>query len=150
MTDNLLEAGGYLPTVLDISAASLDRHRERLGTLAKEVAYVVANVLEFSPEDAFDIWHDRAVFHFLTTDEQMQHYAKVARKGIRTGGTLIIGTFAKDGPERCSGLNIRQHDVDSLDAVFDTGFERLHTQTHTHSTPSGGDQAFIFAVYRRV
>ena len=141
-----LVADGYEITVMDISAMALDLVRERLGD---QIAYVVADVLAWQPHMTWDVWHDRAVFHFLTQSAAQAAYARVAATAVRPGGALVIGTFAPDGPEACSGLPTARHDVASLIEVFGTDFDLTQSETDEHVTPWGAAQPFTWAVFRR-
>lgn len=141
-----LVSRGYDVTVLDVSEASLDLVRQRLGS---QVTYVVSNVLTWLPEAIVDVWHDRAVFHFLTTSADQQCYASLARQAVREGGALIVGTFALDGPTTCSGLPTARYDADTLAAVFSDGFVLEHHERVEHHTPWDAIQPFTWVVLRR-
>ncbi len=147
LVDFLLEAGFENITVLDISANALEKAKNRLGDKGKKVNWIVKNVTEFNPDTEFDVWHDRAAFHFLTTTEQIAKYMTIARKSIK--GYLIIGTFSENGPRKCSGLDIKQYSEDSLAAVLANGFDKLRCITEDHVTPFNTTQNFLFCSFKR-
>lgn len=145
-----LVAAGYGMTVLDIADAALAQARARMGNAARSVDWIVADVTDWRPPRQFDVWHDRAVFHFLVDPADRRAYVAVASEAIPVGGHAIIGTFAPDGPERCSGLPVRRYDPETLAAEFGPGFERAEDVRHDHVTPSGAIQWFQFTVLRKV
>jgi SAM-dependent methyltransferase len=149
LVDALLEAGFEAVTVLDLSKKALATAKARLGALAAKVRWVVADVTTWEPSEAYDVWHDRAAFHFLTAPKDRAAYAARASRTVRPGGHLIIGTFAPDGPERCSGLPIVRHDAASLGDVFGSEFELMESRLHSHQTPMGATQRFQFSRFRR-
>jgi SAM-dependent methyltransferase len=134
-------------TVLDISAAALDAARTALGGVA--INWIVADITQWQPQRRYTVWHDRAAFHFMTTPEARAAYGAVLRQALAPDGLVIIGTFALDGPETCSGLPVERHDAASLAAVLGPGFTLLAAETHDHRTPAGASQRFHFAVFRR-
>ena len=151
LVDALVERGFRDVTVLDLSDAALMAAKARLLSRAEQVQWVVADVMEWEPQRfAYDIWHDRAAFHFLT--EECDRVAYVARltKGVKPGGHAIIATFAPDGPERCTGLPVQRYDAESLRGVVGDAFELIETLRHEHRTPWGSDQHFQFSLFRRV
>lgn len=143
---DVLVAEGYDVTVLDISEVALDVVRDRL---ADRVSYVVSDVLAWRPARTFDVWHDRAVFHFLVEPADQRRYAVRAWKTVRVGGAVVIGTFAPDGPTSCSGLPTARHDIDSVAEVFGSGFAVEHSEAEEHRTPWGAVQVFTWATLRR-
>lgn len=145
-----LVAAGYGMTVLDIADAALAQARARMGDAAQSVDWIVADVTDWRPPRQFDVWHDRAVFHFLVDPADRRAYVAAASEAIPEGGHAIIGTFAPDGPERCSGLPVRRYDPEALGAEFGPGFERAEDLRHDHVTPSGAIQRFQFTVLRKV
>ena len=151
LADDLLARGFSDVTVLDISATALERAKERLGGEAARVRWIVADVTRaVLQKDAYDVWHDRAVFHFLVSAQERAAYAALAARCIREGGHLIIATFAPDGPARCSGLDVMRHDAQSLGTALGEAF-MLTSEVHAlHRTPSGVDQAFVHCVFERV
>ena len=151
LVDALVAQGFRQLTVLDVADAALERARARLGPLASEVAWRVADVTRAElPAAAYDLWHDRAVFHFLLDAEERRHYVDAASSALRAGATLIMSTFALDGPTRCSGLEVQRYDADGLAREFGDQFELVDQVAHVHHTPSGGEQRFTFAVMRRL
>jgi SAM-dependent methyltransferase len=147
LVDYLLDQGFKNITVLDISAKSLEKAKIRLGEKANKVTWIVSDITEFEPETTYDIWHDRASFHFLTTAEQIKKYMKTARKSINT--FLIVGTFSKNGPEKCSGLEIKKYDEKELTSEFKNGFNKIKCVTADHLTPFGTTQNFLFCGFKK-
>lgn len=145
--DALLEKGYCNIWVLDISAAAIERAKKRLGEKAKQIHWVVSDVTEFEPPVQFDFWHDRAAFHFLTTDEAVYKYVAIAENGIRPNGILILGTFSENGPKKCSGLDIRQYNEASMSARFEVEFDRIKCITEDHTTPFNTVQNFLFCSF---
>jgi 2-polyprenyl-3-methyl-5-hydroxy-6-metoxy-1,4-benzoquinol methylase len=150
LVDKLLDDGFQSVAVLDISEAALNRSKQRLGERAGGVRWIVADVTAMEDAGQFDVWHDRAVFHFLTEPGDQELYVQAARRTVPIGGHLIISTFALGGPQRCSGLNVCQYDAQSLAAVLGGDFTLLRERSETHLTPAGKTQAFIYAVFTRV
>lgn len=150
LADFLLEAGFTNITVLDISAKALERAQQRLGEKAGLVKWIVQDITTFQPTTTYDIWHDRATFHFLTAPEQIDRYLHIARQNINAGGYVIIGTFSTDGPEKCSGLPIKQYDEDTLTARLSNGFEKIKCITENHVTPFNTTQNFLFCSFKRI
>ncbi len=149
LVDRLL-ADGYSPvTVLDVSATALEHARRRLGEAGRQVQWIVGDVTQVSDVGRYDVWHDRAVFHFLTDPADRQKYAALVKRTIPVGGHLVIGTFAPDGPEKCSGLEVRRYDAAGLIAEFGPDFQLVQELKHAHHTPAGKLQKFSFAVLRR-
>lgn len=147
LVDHLLYEGYENITVLDISSKALDKAKKRLGTNAKKVNWVVSDITEFEPSNTFDIWHDRATFHFLTTSNQVAKYLNIARNAV--SGYLTIGTFSENGPEKCSGLPIKQYSEEKLIAELENGFEKLRCITENHTTPFATSQNFLFCSFKR-
>lgn len=147
LVDYLLDEGFENITVLDISAKALDKAKNRLGHKAKKVNWVVSNITEFQPNTTFDIWHDRATFHFLTTTEQISKYIDIARKFVN--GFIIIGTFSKNGPAKCSGLEIKQYTEQTLINELKNGFDKIRCITEDHITPFNTTQNFLFCSFKR-
>ena len=147
LVDQLLVRGFSNVTVLDLSEAALAAARARLGDKAAQVRWVAADVTKWYPTQLFDIWHDRAAFHFLTDPADRAAYAARLDESIKPGGIVIIGTFALDGPEKCSGLSINRYDAASLGEVLGSGFELVHTRPHEHATPWAAIQHFQFSVF---
>ena len=147
--DALLEKGYQNIYVLDISATAIERARQRLGNKAAKVHWLVSDVTEFRPEVQFDLWHDRAAFHFLTTEDKIQKYISIAGKAIRKNGYFILGTFSENGPLKCSGLEIRQYSEISMSERFDPYFQKIKCINEDHHTPSNAIQNFLFCSFRR-
>jgi SAM-dependent methyltransferase len=135
--------------VLDVSEAALARSRDRLGPLARKVEWISADVTDLDDIGIFDIWHDRAVFHFLITEEDRRRYRDLAAKTVPAGGRLIIATFGPDGPNRCSGLDVRRYDREHLSDELGQGFHPVGTQIVDHQTPAGHHQQFLYAMFVR-
>lgn len=149
LVDALCDRGYRHVTVLDLSERALEIARTRLGDAGAGVRWVAADVLEHPFEPAsVDVWHDRAVFHFLTSDDQQRAYAAQVRRAVTPGGTVIIEAFAPDGPTRCSGLPVCRHSEDSLAAMLGPGWTRIDSGRDEHTTPSGSVQRFVWAVFR--
>ena len=149
LVDNLLERGFKDITVLDLSAAALAADKARLGSRAEQVNWIVADVTRWEPARAYDIWHDRAAFHFLTDASDRAAYIARLERGLKVGGHAIIATFAPDGPEKCSGLPVARYDSAGLARTLGAAFKLIHTQRHAHTTPWQARQAFQFSIFRR-
>lgn len=150
LVDNLLAAGYLQLHVLDIAAAALTAARQRLGTGAGKVTWLEDDITAANlPSRYFDVWHDRAVFHFLTTDEQRTAYIGTLRRSLKMDGHLIVATFAEDGPEKCSGLSVQRYSVEDLQAVFGNSFTLLSQRREEHRTPSGTVQKLVYCHFRR-
>ena len=149
LVDLLLADGWSALTVLDIAPEALAMARRRLGTVADRVQWLATDVLRWTPPRTFDLWHDRAVFHFLVDPADRAAYAKVMAAAVRPGGYAVIGTFAADGPERCSGLPVRRYDAAGLAAEFAMDFKPDATMSEEHRTPGGAIQRFQFVRLRR-
>ena len=146
LVDHLLSQGFTNISVLDISAAAIERAKMRLGNDAQKVKWIVSDILEFHPQEEYDVWHDRAAFHFQTTTEQINRYLKVVQKAVKD--TVIVGAFSVDGPKKCSGLDIKQYDEATLTATFEqAGFKNTTCQREDHITPSGAVQNFLFCSF---
>ncbi len=144
-----LDALGYQHlTVVDLSTEALTRVSERLPTPSR-VTLTQADVLDWRPDRPVDVWHDRAVFHFFAHPSQREHYVSTAREAIRPGGHLILATFALDGPQRCSGLDVARYDADALIEQFAPHFTPIHSSRTEHHTPWGAVQPFTWVVLRR-
>ena len=136
-------------TVLDLSAAALEAAKARLGERASRAHWLVADATTWEPSQAYDIWHDRAAFHFLTEERDRAAYIARLRQGVRSGGHAIIATFALDGPEKCSGLPVMRYDAARLAQTLGSGFKLLQSQRYDHATPWGSHQCFQFSVFQR-
>ncbi|QDV35572.1 class I SAM-dependent methyltransferase [Tautonia plasticadhaerens] len=149
LVDRLLDLGFETVAVLDISRTALETARARLGRRSGAVRWIEADVTEVRDIGTFDIWHDRAVFHFLTEAADRARYAELARRTVLPGGHLIIATFADDGPRRCSDLDVCRYNPGSLASEFGNGFSLVGSAGETHTTPWGSQQAFTYGVFRR-
>jgi SAM-dependent methyltransferase len=149
LVDDLLGAGHFDITVLDISQRALDAARSRLGAQASRVHWIVADVTRWKPERQFNLWHDRAVLHFLTDPKDQEAYGAALRAALAPGGHAIIAGFAPGGPEKCSGLAVVQHDSQSVRRIVGGGFELVAEEAETHLTPQGARQAFHYFLFRR-
>lgn len=148
LVDYLLDEGYSNITVLDISAKALEKTKKRLGNKADIIHFVVSDILNFKPYTAYDLWHDRAAFHFLTSEKDIENYKTLVEKFVNE--SLIIGTFSKEGPTKCSGLNITQYDEQELNTVFENHFETEDCLTIDHKTPFNTLQNFQFCSFRKL
>ena len=149
LVDLLLDDGFTDLTVLDVSARALAVVRQRLGQRSTEVTWVHGDVLDWHPGRSFDVWHDRAVFHFLTDPQDRSRYVELVQRVVHPGGTVIVATFAPDGPTDCSGLPVSRSDAAGLASMFGEAFVLGHTEREEHLTPSGALQPFTWAVLHR-
>lgn len=147
LVDHLLQEGYENITVLDISVKALERAKIRLGEKANKVHWIVSDINDFKPDIIYDVWHDRATFHFLTTDNERINYFKTAQKWI--SGFLIIGTFSDKGPTKCSGLEIKQYTETALEQQFQVAFQKLKCINEDHKTPFETIQNFIFCIFKK-
>lgn len=147
LVDFLLQDGYENITVLDISAKALEKAKKRLGKDADRVTWIVSDIADFQPMETYDLWHDRATFHFLTTKEQIEHYQSITSNFVSKN--LIIGTFSKDGPLKCSGLEIVQYDEHSLSKIFENSFDLIRCLTSDHITPFETVQNFQFCSFKK-
>lgn len=163
-TDRIIDAGGGTSTlvddlivdgfqhisILDVSGAALQIARQRLGRRAAHVNWIEADITQADlPEQAYDLWHDRAVFHFLTQPEDRKRYVDAVRRAVRTRGHIIVATFAPDGPDHCSGLEVMRYNPESLHSEFGDEFDLVDSTNETHHTPFGTEQKFIYCYCRR-
>jgi trans-aconitate methyltransferase len=148
LVDFLLEEGYENITILDISEKALERAKKRLGKNADKVSWIISDITEFKPETTFDIWHDRATFHFLTTAEQVEKYIEIIEKFV--SGFLVIGTFSDKGPKKCSGLDIKQYSEIELEKQFSKNFKKLKCIAEDHITPFETTQNFTFCVFEKM
>jgi len=150
LVDALMSEGFKAVSVLDLSEKALATSRERLGAYSAEVQWIVADITSWQPNQTYDVWHDRAALHFLTDPKDRAAYVDRVSKAVRVGGHVIIGTFAPDGPERCSGLPVVRHDAATLGELLGSSFVLAETRGHDHQTPSGTIQRFQFSRFQRV
>jgi ubiquinone/menaquinone biosynthesis C-methylase UbiE len=149
LVDGLAQAGYRRVTVLDIADSALAIAQQRIGERAQEVTWVQSDVLNTSlPSASFDVWHDRAVFHFLTDPGDRQSYVQQVRNAVRAGGHVIVASFAPDGPRRCSGLDVMRYSPTTMHDEFGPGFLLLDSVGEEHHTPAGVTQAFVYCLCR--
>lgn len=147
LVDDLLNEGYRNVSVLDISETAIGVSKERLGERAALVNWICANICEVElPEKCFDVWHDRAVFHFLTSEEQRLAYVRNVARSVKSGGRVMVATFGPEGPEKCSGLSVMRYDADSLHGQFGARFELVESVTELHETPFGTTQQFLYCL----
>jgi ubiquinone/menaquinone biosynthesis C-methylase UbiE len=150
LVDDLIADGFEYITILDISATALKLARERLGSRASNVGWIEADITQADlPYQAFDVWHDRAVFHFLTQTSDRQRYIGNVRRAVQPGGHVIVATFAPDGPDHCSGLEVMRYNPERLHNEFGDGFDLVDSTRETHHTPFGTEQKFIYCYCRK-
>ena len=147
LVDYLIQDGFKNITVLDISSKAIQRAKSRLGDKAKTVDWVVSDMLDFNPKKTFDVWHDRAAFHFLTNKEDIQKYVNILTQCV--SGFVILGTFSKKGPKKCSGLDITQYGEDELTLEFKNKFQKIQLITEDHKTPFDTKQNFLFGSFKK-
>jgi len=150
LVDHLLKLGYENITVVDISAASLQRAKKRLGEPANKVTWIVADASCFEPAEKYDFWHDRAAFHFLTDENEITSYINTAQQNIKANGILAIGTFSEQGPQKCSGIEITQYSEETLTQRFEPFFNKINCSTIDHKTPFDTVQNFVFCSFRKL
>ena len=151
LVDYLLTDGYDSLVVLDIAEPALAQTKQRLGDSAKKVSWLVADITRTDmPANTFDLWHDRAVFHFLITPEDQLKYVQVMEKTLKPGGILVMSTFAPDGPDKCSNLNVSRYDCDELWKVLGQHFKLIYSDREMHQTPFQSQQAFSYCVFRKL
>jgi len=147
LVDRLLGRPTMKVTVLDLSSAALSAARQRLGPQAAHVNWIEADILNVDlPENAYDIWHDRAVFHFLTDGADRRRYVDQVSRSVKVGGHVLVATFDADGPTKCSGLDVARYSPDELHAQFGNAFRLLRSEHESHVTPWGAIQKFVYCV----
>lgn len=149
LADHLLEQGYSDITVLDISAASIERVKARLGDKAHKIKWIVTDILDFKPVEKYDFWHDRATFHFLTTENEISSYLNLAQQHINADGILVIGTFSENGPKKCSGIEIKQYSEKSMVERLKNLFRKIRCITVDHKTPFDTIQNFVFCSFKK-
>jgi ubiquinone/menaquinone biosynthesis C-methylase UbiE len=150
LVDDLLENGYRHLTVLDLSDAALSVAQDRLGSRANDVTWIAGDITQIElPIHAYDVWHDRAVFHFLTSQEDREAYVRAVLRAVKPGGLVIVATFADDGPDHCSGLPVVRYNADTLHAEFGAPFTLIRQEREEHHTPSGATQKFIYCLCRK-
>lgn len=150
LVDALLDEGFHALTVLDLSETALAAAKARLGPRSAKVTWIAADVTVWEPSKSYDLWHDRAAFDFITDTAERRAYAERVTRAVRPGGHVIIGTFAPDGPGRCSGLSVLRHDAASIGAVLGDKFALVESRREDHVTPAGATQRFQFSLFRRI
>lgn len=149
LVDHLLDLGYQHITVLDISATALERAKSRLGNRAGLVKWIEADAASFVSEEQYDFWHDRAAFHFLTSEQEIEHYLQTVKQSIKPSGILVMGTFSEQGPTKCSGIEIKQYSEKSMSVLLTESFEKIKCITVDHRTPFETIQQFIFCSFRK-
>ena len=147
LVDKLIEEGYTHITLLDISPRAIERAKERLGSRSSRVKWIVSDITKFSPEEAYDLWYDRAAFHFMTSDEDVATYKTNLIKATHTDSIFIVGTFSENGPTKCSGIDIRQYSEQDLRDTFAPEFKLIEIINVDHTTPFGTLQNFNFGVF---
>tara|TARA_B100001093_G_scaffold200455_2_gene192588 strand:+ start:4696 stop:5316 length:621 start_codon:yes stop_codon:yes gene_type:complete len=149
LVDNLLELGFYNIDVVDISRNAINKTKTRLGKKSELVNWIESDIINFKTNKKYQLWHDRAVFHFLNEKSQIESYRNLAENLLESGSTLIIGTFSVNGPNKCSGLSVKQYDENSIRNVFKNKFEVVSHETVIHDTPFKTKQEFIFSTFKK-
>lgn len=149
LVDHLLDLGYTNVTVLDVSSNAIERAKKRLGDRSGEVIWLVADAAAFVPSETYDIWHDRAAFHFLTQKNEITSYVDASNEGLANDGTLLLGTFSENGPLKCSGIEIEQYSEEKMNTTFSTYFENRECFTTNHPTPFGTTQNFRFCAFKK-
>jgi len=149
LVDHLLNLGYTDLTVVDISAKAIERAKKRLEDRANKVKWIVADASNFTPPEQYDLWHDRAAFHFLTKTDEIESYIISAAKGVKSNGVLIIGTFSEDGPLKCSGIDIKQYTEASMTDCFSDNFNKTNCLNYNHPTPFDTTQNFVFCSFMK-
>lgn len=149
LAEHLLARGYKYISVVDISAKAIERAKANLGPLANAIQWYVSDIVHFESERKFDIWHDRAVFHFLTKDEDIDIYKALVKKSVKQNGYFILGTFSEQGPTKCSGIEIKQYSKESMQALFQDDFTCIQAFNEDHSTPFDTKQNFTFCLFQK-
>lgn len=150
LVDHLIDLGYQDISVLDISAAAINRAKQRLGEKAENVKWIVADAATFKPKEKYDFWHDRATFHFLTDEQEISNYLQTAQENINTSGILVIGTFSEQGPKKCSGIEIKQYSETSMTDRLKKFFKKIKCITVDHKTPFDTIQNFVFCSFKKL
>ena len=137
-------------TVLDLSSEAIAIARHRIGNHGDSIKWIVSDATTWHPDDIYDLWHDRAVFHFLTESDDQSAYILNLKRALKIGGYLVIGTFALDGPEKCSGLPVMRHSSQTLQNLLGSEFELIESRKHDHQTPFQSIQSFQYCVFKRL
>lgn len=149
LAEALLDKGYTNIYVVDIAARAIERAKQRMGEKATSINWIVADITKFEPLIQFDLWHDRAAFHFLTAPDAIEQYSAIAEKAVKKDRYLIMATFSDKGPTKCSRLDIKQYTAATMEAVFEPAFYTTRCITQDHTTPSGAIQHFLFCIIKR-
>ena len=149
LIDSLLDLGYTNLFLLDISANAIERIKNRLGVKSEKVTFIVSDILDFQPKTTFDVWHDRASFHFLTTEKEIEMYKNLVSNSISENGFMFLGTFSENGPLKWSGLEITQYSEDKFEHIFGTNFSKMNCFEENHQTPFDTTQNFIFCTFKK-
>lgn len=149
LVDNLLEMGFVNLSVLDISSKSIEKTKKRLGLKSKLVNWIVSDINNFNPTKKYDLWHDRAAFHFLKDSVEIDNYVKLVKGSLHNQGNLIIATFSENGPLKCSGLEVSRYSENSISGLFNNDFELIKSQKSIHKTPFSTSQEFLFSKFKK-
>ena len=151
LVDDLLANGYQNLSILDLSGAALEKAQARIGSQSSSVQWLEANVIETEfPKYGYDVWHDRAVFHFLNTEEERHAYVQAVLRAVKPGGLVIVATFAEDGPTSCSGLQVQRYSANELHSEFGNPFVLLGSEKESHYTPGGSEQKFVYCFCRKM
>lgn len=149
LVDHLLDLGYTNVSVLDISKNAIERAKKRLGNKAEKVKWIVSDITHFEPTEKYAVWHDRAVFHFLTNASDIEKYQHVTSAAIADKGKMLIGTFSETGPKKCSGIEIKQYSANLLEETFKTNFKAVECFFENHTTPFDTVQNFVFCSFEK-
>ena len=149
LVDNLIELGFVNLTVLDISSKSIEKTKKRLGLKSKLVNWIVSDINNFNPTKKYDLWHDRAAFHFLKDLVEIDNYVKLVKSSLHNQANLIIATFSENGPLKCSGLEVSRYSENSISDLFNNDFELIKSQKSIHKTPFSTSQEFLFSKFKK-
>jgi len=149
LADNLIELGFTNLTVLDISQKAIERAKLRLGKKAEMVTWICSDITDFKPKEKYDLWHDRACFHFLTDQKEIETYRRIVAMGLNIHGIFVLGTFSKTGPAKCSGLEIHQYEENELKHLYSDAFDTIECVESVHHTPSMSTQNYVFCTFKR-
>lgn len=150
LADDLLEHGFADVSVLDISAKALEKSKARLGKRAAQIEWIEADITQVSlPDNHYDVWHDRAVFHFLTDAEDRRKYVELVMRSLKVGGHIIVASFGENGPNKCSGLEVVRYSPETMHNEFGGGFKLVKSLNETHETPFGTTQEFVYCYCRK-
>jgi len=149
LPEALLDKGYQNIYVLDISANAIERAKQRLGKRVSQIHWIVSDITEFNAPVQFDLWHDRAAFHFLTAEEKISKYISIADNAVKKDGYVVLGTFSENGPEKCSGLEIKRYSETLMSATFEKNFNKIKCIYEDHITPFNTIQNFLFCIFKK-